>query len=143
VLVAKLEPGLVGESTLVVQPKHTASHLGSGSGGVEVLATPVMIGLMEDAARNLVDPELDPGQMSVGVNLNINHLTATPVGMRVTARAELVTVDGRWLTFKVEAHDEKEKIGEGTHTRAIINLARFMARAREKAPQRPGSLERS
>jgi excisionase family DNA binding protein len=71
--------------------------------------------------------------MSVGVNLNVFHLAATPVGMRVTARAELVAVDGRRLTFKVEAHDEREKIGEGTHIRAIINLDRFMARLQEKA----------
>ncbi len=130
---AKLEPGLVAESSLVVQAKHTASHLGTGSNGVDVLATPIMIGLMEDAARHLVDPQLDPGQMSVGVNLNITHLAATPIGMRVTARAELVAVAGRWLTFKVEAHDEKEKVGEGTHTRAIINLERFMAKTKEKA----------
>jgi fluoroacetyl-CoA thioesterase len=127
-----LEPGLTSESSLVVQAKHTASHLGGGSGGVDVLATPIMIGLMEDAARRLVDPRLEPGQMSVGVNLNVTHLAATPVGMQVTARAELLAADGRWLTFKVEAHDEKEKVGEGTHTRAIIDVARFMAKAREK-----------
>ena len=133
-----LKPGLTAESTLVVQAKHTASHLGAGSGGVDVLATPIMIGLMEDAARRLVDPRLDPGHMSVGVNLNVTHLAATPVGMQVTARAELAAVEGRWLTFKVEAHDEKEKVGEGTHTRAIINLARFMAKTREKTAP-PGS----
>jgi len=126
-----IEPGLVGKSELTVEETHTASHLGSG--GVEVLATPVMIALMEDAARSSVDSELDQGQMSVGVNLNVSHLAATPVGMRVTARAELVAVDGRKLTFKVEAHDEREKIGEGTHIRAIINLDRFMARLQEKA----------
>ena len=131
---SNLKPGLIGESTLVVQAKYTASHLGSGSGGVDVLATPIMIGLMEDAARRVVDPSLEPGQMSVGVNLNVTHLAATPVGMQVTARAELVAVEGRWLTFKVEAHDDKEKIGEGTHTRAIINLDHFMAKAREKSP---------
>jgi fluoroacetyl-CoA thioesterase len=127
----KLEPGLVGEATLVVATTHTARHLGSG--GVDVLATPIMIALMEDAARNLVDPELDPGQMSVGVNLNVTHLAATPLGMRVTARAKLLALEGRKLTFEVEAHDEREKIGEGTHTRAIINLDRFMTRAKEKA----------
>jgi predicted thioesterase len=125
-----IEPGLVGEATLVVQATHTASHLGSG--GVEVLATPVMIALMEEAARTSVDPKLEPGQMSVGVNLNVSHLAATPVGMRVSTRAELLNVDGRKLTFKVEAYDEKEKIGEGTHTRAIINLERFMSRVHEK-----------
>lgn len=128
---ADLKPGLVGEAALVVQATHTASHLGSG--GVEVLATPVMIALMEEAARSSVDSRLDQGQMSVGVNLNVSHLAATPVGMQVTARAELVAVDGRKLTFKVEAHDEREKIGEGSHSRAVINLDRFMARVQEKA----------
>lgn len=131
---AGIETGLVGEATLVVQATHTASHLGSG--GVEVLATPVMIALMEEAARTSVDPKLEPGQMSVGVNLNVSHLAATPIGMAVTSRAELLGVDGRKLTFKVEAYDEKEKIGEGTHTRAIINLERFMSRVHEKAQTR-------
>jgi predicted thioesterase len=97
-----------------------------------------MIALMEDAARTLVDSKLDPGQMSVGVNLNVTHLAATPLGMRVTARAKLLAVDGRKLNFEVEAHDEREKIGEGTHTRAIINLDRFMARAKEKAETSSG-----
>lgn len=124
----------MSEATLVVQATHTASHLGSG--GVEVLATPMMIALMEEAARTSVDPNLEPGQMSVGVNLNISHLAATPIGMAVTARAELLGVDGHKLTFKVEAYDEKEKIGEGTHTRAIINLERFMSRVLEKTRPR-------
>lgn len=128
---ADLKPGLVGEAVLVVQANHTASHLGSG--GVEVLATPVMIALMEEAARTSVDPKLEPGQMSVGINLNVSHLAATPIGMRVTARTELVAVDGRRLTFQVEAFDEREKIGEGSHSRAVINLDRFMARMQEKA----------
>ena len=90
---ANIAPGLVGEAALMVEETHTASHLGSG--GVEVLATPVMIALMEDAARSSVDSELDQGQMSVGVNLNVSHLAATPVGMRVTARSETVTIDRR------------------------------------------------
>ena len=128
---AAIAPGLVGEAALLVEESHTARHLGSG--GVEVLATPVMVALMEDAARSSVDSKLDQGQLSVGVNLNVSHLAATPVGMRVTARAELVAVDGRRLTFKVEAYDEREKIGEGTHVRAIINLDRFMARLGAKA----------
>ena len=128
---AAIAPGLVGEASLIVEEIHTAKHLGSG--GVEVLATPVMIALMEDAARSSVDSNLDQGQLSVGVDLNVSHLAATPVGMRVTARSELVAVDGRKLTFKVEAHDEREKIGEGTHVRAIINLERFMARLDAKA----------
>jgi excisionase family DNA binding protein len=126
-----IEPGLVGKSELLVEETHTASHLGSG--GVEVLATPVMVALMEDAARSSVDAKLEPGQMSVGVNLNVSHLAATPVGMRVSARAELVAVERRRLTFKVETYAEREKIGEGTHARAIINLDRFMDRLHEKA----------
>ena len=128
---AAIAPGLVGEASLIVEETHTAKHLGSG--GVEVLATPVMIALMEDAARSSVDSELDQGQLSVGVSLNVSHLAATPVGMRVTARSELAAVDGRKLTFKVEASDEREKIGEGTHVRAIINLERFLARLDAKA----------
>jgi fluoroacetyl-CoA thioesterase len=128
---AHLEPGMMGESSLKVGRIHTARHLGSG--GVEVLATPVMIALMEDAARSAVDGKLDEGQMSVGVNLQVSHLAATPVGMWVTARAELVAVDGRRLTFQVEAHDDGEKIGEGTHTRAIIQLNRFLAHLHDKA----------
>jgi fluoroacetyl-CoA thioesterase len=136
---ASIAPGLVGEAKLMVGKTHTARHLGSG--GVEVLATPVMVALMEDAARSSVDPKLDQGLLSVGVNLNVSHLAATPVGMRVTARAELLAVDGRRLTFKVEAHDEREKIGEGTHVRAIINLDRFMARLAGKAkPKRSMTL---
>jgi fluoroacetyl-CoA thioesterase len=125
-MMAAITSGLVGEASLMVGENHTAKHLGSG--GVEVLATPVMIALMEDAARSSVDSNLDQGQLSVGVNLNVSHLAATPVGMRVTARSELVAIDGRRLTFKVEAYDEREKIGEGTHVRAIIHLDSFMAR---------------
>jgi fluoroacetyl-CoA thioesterase len=127
---ADLKPGMVNEETLVVGEEHTAVHLGSG--GVKVLATPIMVALMEAAARNLVDPKLDPGQMSVGTGLNIQHLAATPLGMRVTARAELTGVEGRKLTFKVEAFDEREKVGEGGHTRAVINLDRFWDKLQTK-----------
>jgi fluoroacetyl-CoA thioesterase len=125
-----LEPGMARDEELVVEERHTASHLGSG--GVKVLATPVMVALMEVAARNLVDPNLEPGHMSVGTALNIKHLAATPLGMRVRARAELVSIEGRRLHFKVEAFDEREKVGEGTHTRAIINLRRFWDKLQTK-----------
>ena len=118
-----LKPGMVHEESLVVEEQHTAAHLGSG--GVHVLATPVMVALMEAAARNLVDPKLERGHRSVGTALNIKHLAATPIGMRVTARAELVNIEGHRLSFNVAAFDEREKIGEGTHTRAIINMKRF------------------
>jgi len=128
-----LKPGLVGEATLIVEENHTAHYLRSG--GVHVLATPIMIALMEEAAHNLVDPLLEPEKLSVGTNLNVKHLAATPIGMRVTARAELLAIDGRTLTFRVEAHDEREKVGEGTHTRAIISLEPFLARLQKKQTQ--------
>ena len=128
---AALEPGMVYEESLVVEEQHTAAHLGSG--GVRVLATPVMVALMEAAARSLVDPNLEPGYMSVGTGLDIKHLAATPMEMRVTARAELVSVEKRRLRFKVEAYDEREKVGEGTHTRAIVNLKRFWDKLQTKA----------
>lgn len=118
-----LAPGLIGERTLIVEERHTASHLGSG--GVPVYATPMMILAMEEAALAAVDRLLDPGQATVGYHLDVKHLAATPLGMRVTARAELVSVEGRMLTFRVEARDEKEMIGEGTHVRAVINLEKF------------------
>jgi fluoroacetyl-CoA thioesterase len=127
---AELKPGLVGEATLVVEEKHTAYHLGSG--GVNVLATPIMIALMEEAGRNAMEYLLEPGQLTVGAALDVKHLAPTPMGMKVTARAELLAVDGRMLTFHVEAHDEREKVGEGTHIRAIINLDKFMARVQSK-----------
>jgi fluoroacetyl-CoA thioesterase len=125
-----LKPGMVHEEEMVVEEEHTAAHLGSG--GVKVLATPVMVALMEVAARNLVDPTLEPGHMSVGTAINIKHLAATPLGMRVVARAELVSVKGHRLDFKVEAFDAREKVGEGTHTRAIINVRQFWDKLQTK-----------
>ncbi len=126
-----LKPGLVGERTLVVEERHTASHMGSG--GVPVYATPMMILAMEEAALGAVDRLLEPGQATVGYHLDVKHLAATPMGMRVTARAELLSVDGKMLTFRVEAFDEKEKIGEGSHVRAIIDLGRFREKMDRKA----------
>jgi fluoroacetyl-CoA thioesterase len=131
---ASLKPGLVGEATLIVEEKHTAQCLRSG--GVPILATPIMIALMEEAAHNLVDPLIEPEKLSVGTTLNVKHQAATPIGMRVTARAELLAVDGRTLTFRVESHDECERVGEGTHTRAIISLEPFLARVRKKTSAR-------
>ncbi len=129
-----LKPGLVGEATLIVEEKHTAHY--HRSGGVHVLATPIMIALMEEAARDLIDPLLEPEKLSVGTTLCVKHLAATPIGMRVTARAELLAIDGRTLTFRVEAHDERERVGEGTHTRAIISLGPFLDRLRKKTNAR-------
>lgn len=123
--------GLIGETATQVVPELTARHLGSGT--VSVFATPEMVRLMERAAVNGLAPYLDPGQQSVGTMVNVKHLAATPLGATVTARAELIAVDGRRLTFKVSAHDGAELIGEGLHERAVIDLAKFEARIKAKA----------
>ena len=119
-----LEPGLTGESTTTVVHENTAAHVGAG--GVEVFATPMMIALMEQAAWQSVANNLDPGYVTVGTSVNVRHLAATPIGQRVRAIAELMQIDGRRLVFKVEAYDEKQKIGEGQHERFIVNLDRFL-----------------
>jgi fluoroacetyl-CoA thioesterase len=124
-------PGLVGQTELLVGEENTARHLGSGN--VAVLATPEMVRLMEKAAVAAVDHLLPDGYRTVGVAVNVRHLAATPVGMRVRAQAELVTVEGRKLTFRVEAFDEVEKIGEGEHRRVIVELERFRERVEAKA----------
>jgi len=98
-----------------------------------VFATPMMIYLMEIAAAEAIQPYLPDGWISVGVSVSVQHVAATPVGMRVTARAEVIAVDERTVTFAVEAYDEREKIGEGTHVRAPVELARFRQRLAQKA----------
>jgi fluoroacetyl-CoA thioesterase len=123
--------GLTGEATTQVVTELTARHLGSGA--VAVFATPEMVRLMERAAVNALKPYLAEGQQSVGTVVNVKHLAATPLGVTVTARAELVAVDGRRLTFKVSAQDETDLIGEGMHERALIDLARFEAKVKAKA----------
>ncbi len=102
------------------------------SGLAEVFATPCMIALMECAAAQAVQPHLPPGHSTVGVRIDAQHVAATPVGFKVWARAELVAVDGRRLTFDITAHDEHEKIGEAQHTRVIVEDARFMAKVQSK-----------
>jgi len=125
-----LAPGLRGEARLVVREEDTAQHLGSGN--VAVLATPRMIALMEGASVKAVDHLLPSGQATVGSEIRVRHLAATPQGMEVTVHSELVEVEGRRLTFKVEAFDEGEKIGEGTHIRFIIDLDRFREKVKAK-----------
>lgn len=122
---SQITPGLHGERTLTVTADQTAKHLGSG--GVDVFATPAMIALMERTSLSIIDPLLDQGYMSVGIEIHVRHLRATPMGQQVRARAEVTEVDGTRVTFKVEAWDETQKIGEGTHKRAIVELARFEA----------------
>ena len=127
----EIEPGIAAERSEVVTADLLATRLGSGS--VEVYATPAMVALIESAAVAAIEPLLPEGQTSVGVALDVKHLAATPLGRRVRARAEVVQVDGRQVTFQVQAWDEHELIGEGMHTRFVIDVARFMVRVRQKS----------
>jgi len=135
-LLSDLNPGLTGTAELVVGTEHTAPSIGSGL--VPVLATPVMINLIEAAALEAVEHLLPSGHQSLGIHLDIRHFAATPIGMRVTATAELIAVDGRTLSFRVEARDEKEPIGDGSHQRVVVNVARFDARVQKKLGRGPG-----
>jgi len=103
-----------------------------GMEGARVLATPWMIGWMERTCRNAVLPFLEPGHDTVGTHVDVYHLAATPMGMMVTFKAEVIGVQDRRVRFKVEAWDEKDKAGEGTHERAIVNVARFAAKMQSK-----------
>jgi len=125
-----LRTGLKGSAGIVVGEEHTAPFVGSGR--VRVLATPVMINLMEAAALDAVEKLLPAGHQSLGIHLDVRHFAATPVGMRVRVTAELVKVDGRTLDFRVEARDEKEAIGDGLHQRVVVNVERFDARVQRK-----------
>jgi predicted thioesterase len=125
-----LKPGLRGHAELLVGEEHTAPRVGSGR--VHVLATPVMINLIEAAALDAVERLLPAGRQSLGTVLNVRHVAATPVGMRVTATAEVTAVDGRTIRFRVEARDERELIGDGTHERVVVNVAKFDERVQRK-----------
>ena len=126
----ELEVGLVAEKEITVEDKHVASHLGSG--GVPVYATPSMVLHMEETSRQAVDHLLGPDGATVGAYIEVKHLAPTPKGMKVRIRSELVKVEGRLLTFKVEAWDEVEKVGEAEHVRAIISMAKFSERLEKK-----------
>jgi fluoroacetyl-CoA thioesterase len=125
-----LKVGLTGSAEITVQDADTAPRIGSGR--VSVLATPVMINLMEAAALNAVERLLPQGHQSLGTRLEVGHYAATPVGMRLRATAELTKVEGRNLEFRVEAFDEKERVGDGLHTRVVVNVARFDERVQRK-----------
>ena len=122
----KLELGMTGEATTTVVQENTAAAVGAG--GVEVFGTPMMIALMENAAWRAVAADLDEGDVTLGVLVNVQHLGATPLGQQVRATAELAEIDGRRLVFKVEAYDEQKKIGAGIHERFVVNLERFLKR---------------
>jgi predicted thioesterase len=125
-----LHPGLTGTAELVVGDEHTAPRVGSGA--IRVLATPVMINLIEAAALAAVEHLLPPGHQSLGTVLQVRHIAATPVGMRVKATATLEKVDGRTLHFRVAARDERELIGDGRHERVVVNVEKFDQRVKRK-----------
>jgi fluoroacetyl-CoA thioesterase len=127
---ARIMPGLRGTAELVVGPEHTAPFVGSGR--IPVLATPVMINVIEAAALAAVEHLLPDGHQSLGIHLDVSHVAATPVGLRVTATAEVQRVEGRTITFKVEARDEFEPIGGGSHQRVVVSVARFEERVQRK-----------
>jgi predicted thioesterase len=126
----KLTIGMKAAKTEKVTDDNTAMKYGSG--GIKVYATPAMVGLMEGACLMAVDPLLPEGMATVGIDLSIKHLAATPVGMTVRAEAELTGIEGKKLVFKVQAFDDKELIGTGTHQRFIIDMKKFLQKVEEK-----------
>ncbi len=122
--------GMKGEVSTDVEKLDTALEVGSGS--LLVYATPCMVALMEGAACEAIEAALPEGKTSVGTELSIKHLSATPVGMTVRAEAEVTAVDGNAITFTVTAFDEAGKIGEGTHKRCIVSTQRFLDRTYDK-----------
>ena len=125
-----LTPGTALELTFPVTETLTAKTVGSGT--LDVLATPVMIARMEQAAWTAVAPSLSPEEGTVGTWMNVKHLSATPIGVEVTCRAELTEVDGRRLVFRVTAQDSQGLVGEGIHERVIVQNDRFLTKAQKK-----------
>jgi fluoroacetyl-CoA thioesterase len=126
----RLAPGCTGSLSLIVTEAQTAPHLGSGR--APVFATPALVALLEGAAVACVEERLDADQETLGIHIDVEHIAATPVGLKVTASAELVERDGRKLVFNVTARDERELIGRGRHTRIIVDSARFRAKVQAK-----------
>lgn len=130
VFLDRIAAGLTGTAQIVVGPEHTAPFVGSGR--IAVLATPMMINLIEAAALAAVEHLLPSGHQSLGIQLDVSHTAATPVGLRVTATAEVSQVQGRSITFRVAARDELEPIGGGTHKRIVVSVSRFDERVQRK-----------
>ena len=122
--------GLQYETTLTVNEQHTAKTMGSGE--LDVFSTPTMVALMEEAAWRCAAPALEEGQGTVGTSMNVQHISSTPVGMKVKEKAIIVEVNGRELVFSIEAHDEKNLIGKALHTRVIIDNDKFLAKTQSK-----------
>jgi predicted thioesterase len=127
-------PGANHEENLVVTEEMAISFLGLDA--ARVLSTPHLIAFLEMASRNLIKRFLEPGEDSVGTLVNVRHLAATPIGMHLRLRSEILSVEGRRVMCRVDAWDDREKVGEGTHERFVINVARFGERIRDKSAGR-------
>lgn len=122
--------GMKGETGTLVEREDTAAEVGSGS--LLVYATPCMAAMMEAAACEAVAPGLSEAETTVGIELNIKHLSATPVGLEVRAEAEVTAIDGKIISFELKAYDEAGLIGEGTHKRAVVSCEKFLEKAYAK-----------
>lgn len=128
---SSIKPGVVGTAILETGPAHAASAVGSGA--LDVLASPVMIALMEAAAVNCLEGLLPAGCTSLGTKLDVTHEAPTAIGARIAARAEITSVEARRIVFKVQAHDPTGLIGHGEHHRAIVDIGRFLAKLRQRS----------
>ena len=128
-----LQTGIKGSLELTVTPENCAGAIGSGD--LDVFATPAMIALIEETAWRSVVPYLEPGEGTVGTALNVRHLAATPVGLKVRCETELTLVDRRRLVFEVKVFDPFGLVGEGTHERFVIQYEKFMKKVDEKRPK--------
>lgn len=126
----QLNNGIIGKADTVVNENNTADAIESGS--LKVFATPMMVALMEKAAVSALSDYLDEGETTVGTGINISHVAASPVGIEVTATAEVTGVNGREITFKLSASDSAGLIGEGTHTRFVVNAEKFQSKTNNK-----------
>lgn len=132
---SKLALALTGKASALVDAERLAPAVGSGS--APVFASPMLVALMEAAAVDCVEKLLPAGHSTLGVRLDVTHSAPTPAGLTVTATAELTTIEGRKLTFKLDAHDGIERIGSGTHTRVVVDTHRFLARVAAKSARGP------
>lgn len=136
-MAGQLRVGLIFEKTITVTESHAARHLAGK--GISVFSTPEMVRLMEECALEGVLPFLQPNQNTVGIRVEMRHMAATPMGMKVTARCTLVEIDRRRLVFQAEVHDELEKVGEGVNERFIVDRERHEKRLEEKLARRKGT----
>lgn len=121
-----METGIKKEKYFIVKETESAKDMGSGD--LEVLATPILVAYFENVSKDLVTPYLTEGDTTVGINININHLAPSKIGNQILIKAELIEINKRILTFKLEAFDKEILIGEGAHKRCIVNVNKFLGK---------------